>query len=73
MLGQLKSALYQQPAKLSWQIISGAPPWFWGPVVFFASYWSAGSERFRQPTVLVSRLLRGFAGSAPTRLVGHQQ
>jgi hypothetical protein len=75
MLGQPKSAVYQQPAKLSWQIISGASPWFWGPVhvVFFASYWSAGSERFRQPTVLVSRWLGGFAGSAPTRLVGHQQ
>jgi hypothetical protein len=30
MLSQPKSAVYQQPAKLSWQIISGAPPLFNG-------------------------------------------
>jgi hypothetical protein len=49
--------VHQQPAKLSWQIISGASPWFTGPVAFFASYWSAGVERFRQPPALVSHWL----------------
>jgi hypothetical protein len=41
---------------------------FSGPVAFFASYWSAGFERF-----LVSPWLAGFAGGAPTLLVRHQQ
>ncbi len=57
MLSLPKSAVHQQPAKLSWQIISGAPPLFNGPVAFFASYWSAGLERFRQPPDLVSHWL----------------
>jgi hypothetical protein len=75
MLSQPKSAVHQQPAKLSWQIISGALPLFGGPVAFFASNWSAGLERFRQPTALVSHWLRGYAGGAPTLLVlvRHQQ
>jgi hypothetical protein len=47
MLSQPKSAVHQLPAKLSWQIISGTPPLLSGPVAFFASYWSAGFERFR--------------------------
>jgi hypothetical protein len=34
MLSQTKSAVHQQPAKLSWQIISGAPPLFSGPAAF---------------------------------------
>jgi hypothetical protein len=59
--------------KLSWQIISGAPPFFSGPVAFSASYWSAGFERFRQPPALVSHWLEGFAGDAPTFLLRHQQ
>jgi len=42
---------------------------FIGPVAFFASYWSAGVERFRQPPALVSHWLGGFAGSAPTLIV----
>jgi hypothetical protein len=53
---------------LSWQIISGAPPLFSGPVAFFASFWSAGFEKFRQPPALVSHWLGGFAGSEPTLL-----
>jgi len=74
MLSQPKSAVHQQPAKLSsCQIISGAPPLFSGPVAFFASYWLAGFERFRQPPALVSHWLGGFAGGAPTLLVRHQQ
>jgi hypothetical protein len=63
------SEVHQQPAKLFWQIISGASPWFTGPVAFFASYWSAGVERFCQPPALVSHWLGGFAGSAPTLIV----
>jgi hypothetical protein len=73
MLSQPKSEVHQQPAKLSWQIISGAPLLFSGPVPFFASYLSAGFERFRQPPSLVSRWLGGIAGGAPTLLVRHQQ
>ncbi len=71
MLSQPKSAVHQQPAKLCWQIISSAPPLFNGPVAFFASYWSAGFERFRQPPALFSHM-RGFAGGAPTLLAGSQ-
>jgi hypothetical protein len=52
MLSQSKSAVREQPAKLSWQIISGAPPLFSGPLLFFESYWPAGFERFRQPPAL---------------------
>jgi hypothetical protein len=69
MLNQPKSAVHQQP----WQIISGAPKLFGGPVAFFASYWSAGFERFCQPPALVSHWLGGFAGSAPTLIVRYQQ
>jgi len=36
---------------------SGAPPLFNGPVALFASYWSAGFERFCQPPALVSHWL----------------
>jgi hypothetical protein len=57
MLSQPKSAVNQQPAKLSWQIISNAPQLLIGPVAFFASYWSAGFDRFRQPPALVSHWL----------------
>ncbi len=60
-------------SQASWKIISGAPPLFYGPVAFFASYLSAGFERFRQPPALVSHWLEGFAGSAPTLIVRHQQ
>ena len=63
-LSRPKSAVHQ----LSWQIISGAPPLFSGPVAFFASYWSAGFEIFRQPPALVSHWLGGFADSALTLL-----
>jgi hypothetical protein len=35
MLSQPKSAMHQQPAKLSWQIISGASPCFSDSVAFF--------------------------------------
>jgi hypothetical protein len=73
MLSQPKSAVHQQPATLSWQIISGAPLLFSGPVAFFASYWSAGFERFCPPPALVSHWLGGFAGGAPTLLERHQQ
>jgi hypothetical protein len=66
MLSQPKSAMHQQPAKLSWQVISGSPPMFNVPVAFFASYWSAGFERFHQPPALVSHWLGGFAGGEPT-------
>jgi hypothetical protein len=38
MLSQPKSAVHQQPDKLSWQIISEALLLFSGPVAFFASY-----------------------------------
>ncbi len=73
MLSQPKSAVHKQPAKQSWQIISGAQPLFSGPVAFFASYWSAGFERFCQPPALVSHWLGGSVGSAPTLIVRHQQ
>jgi hypothetical protein len=73
MLSQPKSAVHQHPAKLSWQIISGALLLFSGSVALFASYWSAGFERFRQPPDLVSHWLGGFAGGAPTLLVRKQQ
>jgi hypothetical protein len=72
MLSQPKSAAHQ-PAKQSWQIISGAPLLFSGPVAFFASYWSAGFERFRQFPALVTHWLGGFAGSVPTLEVSNQQ
>jgi hypothetical protein len=68
MLTQPKFSVHQQPAKLYWQIISGAPPLFSGPVAFFAPYWSAGFEKFCQPPALVSHWLGGFAASVPTLL-----
>jgi hypothetical protein len=74
MLSQPKSAVHQQPAKLSWQIIYGAPPLFSGPVAFFASYLSAGFARFRQGSRPSFSLAgRICAGSAPTLFVKHQQ
>ncbi len=66
-----KSAVHQLPAKLSWQIISGALPLFSGPSAFFASYWPEEVERFFQPPTLVSHGLGGFTGGA--LLVRHQQ
>ncbi len=76
MLSEPKSAVHQQPAKLAWQIFSGAPTLFSGPVAFlafFESYWSAGFDSFRQPPAPVSHWQGGFAGGAPMLLVRHQQ
>jgi hypothetical protein len=37
------------------------------PKISFAPYWSAGCERFRQPSSLVSHWLEGRANCMPTQ------
>jgi hypothetical protein len=55
MSSQPKSAVHQQPAKLSWQIISVAPPLFSGPEAFLHPIGQQGLRNFvsLQPWFLI--------------------
>jgi hypothetical protein len=58
--------VHQQPAKLNWQIISGAPLLFNGPVAFFAFYGQQGMRvlsAFSPSFSLAGRICRRCANS----------